>query len=253
MRRLLCMFCLFCLLGGLAAARDSTGLRLVCDDWAPYEMQDDQGNITGLSHDIVLAVLKRMQIPLAAPVEMLPWKRALALVEAGKADGAFSGVRSREREVFAYFSSEPLVQAPWVVFVRKDDLPQFNQLADLRSRKAGIVNGWSYPDKLRLLFKQGAVSVTSLDPPSNFRNLALGRVDYIVDERRSGLHIMAQNNLQDRLAIANLPAMRDDGLYLLLSKASVSAELAERFDRELKAFKASPEYRTLQSRYGIHE
>lgn len=57
---------------------------MVSDDWAPY-IYWHEGQPKGIDYEVANEVLKRLGIDV--DWQLLPWKRCLAMVEQGAADG----------------------------------------------------------------------------------------------------------------------------------------------------------------------
>ena len=74
-------------------------LRFVTEDFPPFTYASataTEDRAAGPFVEIVEAVCARMGVD--CPVQLLPWRRALALAEMGEVDGIFTVIRSPERE-----------------------------------------------------------------------------------------------------------------------------------------------------------
>jgi len=78
--RLFCTLLLACLSPSALGER----LRLVSDDWAPYIYQQN-GQPHGIDYEVTTEVFKRLGVEVEW--QFLPWKRCLAMIEQGLADG----------------------------------------------------------------------------------------------------------------------------------------------------------------------
>ncbi len=124
------------------ALADERAITLVCDEWPPYQVME-KNRVSGFCTKVVEEVFKKMGVKIAG-LDVYPWKRAIAMLEMGKTDALFSANFTRERTAYAYYPKEPLIQSPWVVWVRKGDGFTFNALSDLKYKKVGVVRGYSY-------------------------------------------------------------------------------------------------------------
>lgn len=223
------------------------GMVVVCDLWPPYQMVDREGRLEGFSVTVVTEVLQRMN----ASVDSLrhyPWKRAMAMVRVGEADALFSGNKTPARQEFARYPAEPLVSSLWVCWTRKADRLDIVQLSDLANKRVGVVSGYSYTEEFwNFINKYSRVEQVHNDE-SNFRKLNRGRLDVIVAELGNGQHIV--NTLGFKAIRPHRQyVVKQDGLYVLFSRKTVSAEVAQRFSRELAGFKREQWYFDLKKKY----
>ena len=72
------------LLACLSPLAQAERLRLVSDDWAPYVYQQN-GQPRGIDYEVTTQVFKRLGVEVEW--QFLPWKRCLAMIEQGLADG----------------------------------------------------------------------------------------------------------------------------------------------------------------------
>ena len=73
-----------------------------------------------------------------------PWARATLLVKNGKVDAIFPPFKTKEREEFLYFPTEPVSQTRNAIFARKTRRIKINKLEDLKGLTVGIIDQYSY-------------------------------------------------------------------------------------------------------------
>ncbi|MFP4583594.1 MAG: substrate-binding periplasmic protein [Desulfococcaceae bacterium] len=229
-----------------SAPAASSSLRMVCDEWPPYQIVRD-GNVSGFSVELITAALASMDVA-PGPIDAFPWKRAIHILRSGRADALFSANFSEDRLRFARYPSEPLVESSWVIWVHRKAEFSYEEMADLRGKRIGVVSGYSYtPSFWQFIRKRAAVDPVTKDE-TNFRKLSAGRLDCIVAELGNGLFIRRS------LGLDNLTPLRDhpikvDGLYLIFQRDRVSEETVARFSNALKKFKESPAHSGLRQKY----
>lgn len=219
-------------------------LRLVCDLWPPYQYKvgDD---ITGFSTEMVREVYASMGIT-TEQITPYPWKRAIAIVEHGHADGLFSANYTEDRKTFAWYPEEPLFQAPWVIWTRKGDI--ITSLEDLKGKRVGVVMGYSYtPEFWQFIETYCSVEKVSLDE-TNFKKLEFGRLDATVAEYGNGLFLKRKFALQYVTPRLDLEIKRD-GLYIIFSRDTVPESFVKEFTNKLRQYKTSEDYLLLRKKY----
>ena len=84
------------------------------EDYPPMEMVVN-GMLTGFHVDIVNEVSKAMGV--TVQWKSVPWKRALSMIEKGKADGITYISRNTKREKFAIFLDGNVLSSSTVIFL----------------------------------------------------------------------------------------------------------------------------------------
>ncbi|MCQ4294487.1 transporter substrate-binding domain-containing protein [Pseudomonas stutzeri] len=113
-------------------------LQFVTEDFPPFtyaQTSTDDDIVAGPFVEIVAAVCAKLQID--CPVQLLPWRRALALAEAGEAQGIFTVIRSPEREQ-AFHLTRMLVTSRYGVYARTANRFVFHHPQDLAGRTVAV-------------------------------------------------------------------------------------------------------------------
>ncbi|MCK7616195.1 substrate-binding periplasmic protein [Roseibium sediminicola] len=111
--------------------------------------------------------------------ELVPWKRALVLSQAGKA--AIIGFsKTKEREEHWHYSA-PLFFDELVFVARKGHEFEYSGLESLVGRRVGIKSGATYGDDFEEAKRAGhLVAVETTDREDQLRMLVAGRVDLVL-------------------------------------------------------------------------
>src|SRR5580658_803657 len=154
------------------------------DDFRPFEFVKD-GQPTGFDNELIEDLRKYASFPVKQ--EILPWTGILAGVSTGKYDVAITAVIiTKERKQSLEFTS-PIADATHYYVKRKDD-KSINSIKDLNGKTVGVQAGSALlgrlPELGTMLEKTGGklgkvVEYTSY--PEAYQDLALGRVDYVVN------------------------------------------------------------------------
>lgn len=121
-------------------------LRCVSLDYPPLIFTGADGKPQGVAVDVVKQALG--PAGWTVELEVLPWARALNLMQQGERDCIFTIFKTPEREEFLDFSSRPLLQQPISLYARKDSGIRFHgDLSKLGSQKWVVVRAVSYGER----------------------------------------------------------------------------------------------------------
>lgn len=221
-------------------------IELICDEWPPYQIvENDQ--VSGFSTKVVKTVFERMKVSVKS-IKAYPWKRAITMIEKGKADALFSANYTEERTKFAFYPDEKIVNSPWVMWIREEDELKFESFNDLLGKKVGLVRGYSYTPELWNFVKKHNIYEEVTNDEQNFRILNAGRVDYITAELGNGIFIVKNTGLNKIIPLKDNP-LKSDGLYIIFNKKNVPKSFVEKFSEELKKLKQESLYKFLYDEY----
>ena len=154
------------------------------DDFRPFEFVKD-GKPTGFDNELIEDL--RKYAPFEIKQEILPWTGILAGVSTGKYDVAITAaIITKERRKSLEFTS-PIADATHFYVKRKGDTT-ITSIKDLNGKIVGVQAGSALlarlPELGAMLEKEGGklgkvVEYTSY--PEAYQDLALGRVDYVVN------------------------------------------------------------------------
>jgi polar amino acid transport system substrate-binding protein len=154
------------------------------DDFRPFEFVKD-GKPTGFDNELIEDL--RKYAPFEIKQEILPWTGILAGVSTGKYDVAITAaIITKERKQSLDFTS-PIADATHYYVKRKDD-KSISSVKDLNGKIVGVQAGSALlarlPELGAMLEKDGGklgkiIEYTSY--PEAYQDLALGRVDYVVN------------------------------------------------------------------------
>ena len=123
------LFILILLFTTMAPNARAAEVRIITEDWAPFNFVDESGTVTGVGTEIVNELIARTMPGMK--VEVLPWKRAFNLASTKPRVGLFSLSRTPVREDnFRWVG--PLFSVRDYLFVLADNDVELNNVADLR-------------------------------------------------------------------------------------------------------------------------
>ncbi|WP_347928221.1 transporter substrate-binding domain-containing protein [Pseudomonas helvetica] len=219
-------------------------LRIVTEPWAPY-VYEENGQALGLDYETTAIVFQRLGIEVEW--QFLPWKRCLAMLDQGLADGALDIFHSSERDATLLYPSEPLSEVEFVLFYANDRPHPFRTLEDLRGLTIGTSPGYLYSQDFRdsTLFTREPAPTHE----ANFGKLQRGRIDLLITDRRVGQTLLDTLKLRDQIS-ESPTVISHQSQFLALRRNAGMDLLVQRFGAELKRFKREPAYAQLSARYG---
>ncbi|MBW1245832.1 substrate-binding periplasmic protein [Pseudomonas tolaasii] len=218
-------------------------LRIVTEPWAPY-VYEDKGTMRGLDYETTVIVFQRLGVDV--DWQFLPWKRCLAMLDQGHADGALDIFHSHDRDAQLLYPSEPLSEVEFALFYANERPHPVETLDDLRGLTVGTSPGYLYGDGFSesTLFKREPAP----SHEANFGKLALGRIDLVITDRRVGQHVIKALGLEGKISQAPLVVSRQQQ-FLAVRRGAGMDLLVRRFAAELKRFKQEPAYAALSAKY----
>ena len=225
----------------ICANASARTLELVTLQYPPYEYEED-GELKGFVVDIIHAVFQRMDQPIN--ITLLPWARALQMIEDGTADAIFTAYKTPERELFADYSNEILMPQVISLFVRQGSPITFNgDLAELKQYTFGAVRGVSYGRVFDEAVEQAIIEQPDLAATGeiNMEKLIAGRFDILVSNKYGGLHILQKMGALNQVRELT-PEVESLPSYIAFSKKQNLSDFRDRFDEVLVELKTDGTY-----------
>ncbi|QSI78513.1 substrate-binding periplasmic protein [Niveibacterium microcysteis] len=222
--------------------------RLVTFDYPPFMVADSAGQLSGLMIDVVTEAFKRMGK--AVRIELYPFSRCLAMVEAGDADAMFTIKRTPQREARYLFPKEPVLTQHYVFFVRSNSALEFKgTLTDFANTTIGVVDNTSYGGTFDAAVKQGVFKKLDTAPnyESNFRKLLVGRVDAVIISQVVGQAIVKRLNAAEQVRVSG-PAVETAMSYMMFNKKTQPALISE-FDKAIASMREDGTLGRIQNAY----
>jgi polar amino acid transport system substrate-binding protein len=184
------------LLSGLLAAASAQHLTLTTEEYPPYNMSDAKGRVSGISTQIVKALLA--EAGLTHEVTVYPWARAISMARVQPHTCVYSMSRTPEREAL-YKWIGPLVHNDWALFALLGT-PSPTRLDELIDARIGSYQGDAIVSYLQT--RGHRVDVAPADD-FNPKKLQMGRIDYWATGRLLGEHRLRQQGIQDIAPVLN--------------------------------------------------
>jgi polar amino acid transport system substrate-binding protein len=208
----------------------------------PTMYADAHGAPCGIYPAIIGAAFARIGEPVRLVVR--PFRRVLAGLGTGELAGG-SVVMTPERARVAVFS-EPYATEQVAVYYRAGSAAPAPGITGLHGKRIGVIRGWAYGAAFDEARGRRLFTVEEVDEDAtNFRKLALGRVDIVLATRVSGELLRRQRAFT--VAIAKGPTLATVPIRLAVSRGKLHAELLHRFDGAIAQMRQSGELAAIEA------
>lgn len=232
-----------------------TKLQIVTLEYRPHIFTEDNV-VKGIYYDVIMEMGKRTGIQVE--IMVLPWRRALNMLEQGECDAAFPASKTPEREMYAIFMNEDLYKSEYGLFVRRGEEFQFDKIEDLYGKTIGIAAGNACTPEFeeakkahRFTIDEGGGTIEQ-----NFQKLIRDRFDIYIVNIMAGLDAIKRLNISDQVTVLpkRIAKGAGEGLpkYLMFSKAAKidkKEELMLLFDKTLVEMKTDGTVNAIIEKY----
>ncbi len=217
-------------------------------EYPPLEFSNKAGAASGAAVEIVTRIMNRLNHSVS--IEVLPWTRAVKMVQFGRADAIFTIFKNPERQLFLNYSTEILIPQPVAFYAKKESAISYegNPL-NLKHLKVGVVSTISYGRKFDST--RGLMTVErTATLEQNFAKLMLGRIDLVISNVYSAEIVINRMRIAD--AVKQLePYVESVPSYIAFAKVKDTGSLLADFDRELAKLKKSGDYDRIIKKWGV--
>lgn len=207
-----CVGLLSCLSLPLYAA-EPLQLRLLTEDFPPFSMLREDGQVDGLSSDIVREMMRRAGI--AYRIELLPWVRAYNRAVLEPNTCVYSTTRTEQREPQLKWIG-PVVENQWVLYGRDDGPKELRSLEAARRYRLG---GYTGDAEAQYLIARGFEVDLASNDLQNLRKLLAGRIDLWATGKYLGAALIAREK-----ATGLRPLLTFNSVFLYLACNQMMAD-----------------------------
>jgi polar amino acid transport system substrate-binding protein len=189
-------------------------ITVVTEEYPPYNFQDANKKITGISTDVVEEVLKRAKLDYQ--LGMYPWARAYQMAQDGPNVLIYSIGRSEKRETLFKWVD---VIAPYDVYLYRLKSRSNLNVTDLASAKNLKVGAVREDVRAQYLEKEGFKTDLVTDDSTNAKKLAAERIDLFPIDELGQVAMYKRDGLDPSSVVktVKLDAL-SAGLYMAFSK-----------------------------------
>lgn len=237
--------CLCLLATGAAQGQTRPPLVLVNAVYPPFVNPPGHPQGEGLDIEIAREALRRAGHTLQ--VQLLPWKRALLMLELGRADLTTTISRNGDRDRYLRWTPSYRNGANYHFYTRKGAPLRLSEAADLAGLHLGTVTGFFYPDALT---RQAGVIVDSAkDVTVLAQKLNAGRIDVMVVTGIRGAWEIREAGLAGMLTKQPYEYAAESPNYLAFSKARSNEALVAATGEALDQMRRDGAMAAIERRY----
>ncbi|WP_237361479.1 substrate-binding periplasmic protein [Vibrio marisflavi] len=223
-------------------------LIFVTEKYPPHNYVDDQGQLTGLSVEVILGAAKLAGSQLAPEhIEILPWARGYKMALNHKDTVLFTTSRKPEREALFQWIGPISKGSPSVLLARKTSEISIGSSSDLLNYRIGVIRGDSLQKRLEDLGVPSKMLVKSHSPEELAKLLNRREIDLWAHNPAGAEKILRQYGISpDKFESVYQFKFNDN--YIAANK-HISQEVITRVQKALDKFKATKEYQSILTKY----
>ena len=211
--------------------------------YAPFESQNEKGEIVGFDIDVVSAVAKKAGIEVK--FVNTPWEGIFNNLAQGDRDLLVSAITiTDERKQMMDFSA-PYFDAQQLIAVKADS--KIAKFDDLKKLKVGVQTGTTGDEVVSKLIGKTSTSIKRFEStPLALKELESGGVDAVVADNGVVIHYVANNTGAQFKTVADA-SFTPEQYGLAVKKGN--AELLEKINQGLADIKADGTYDKIYTQY----
>lgn len=225
-----------------AAPVTAEKLRIVTEEFPPFDYTAANGEVAGLATEVVREVLAELDTDVR--IEVLPWARALRLARTEPGTMLYSVVRTAEREDDFHWVGVVCEVKSYLFRLKERTDIRADTLDDLKGYTIGVVRDWAGQ---KYLERKGFTNIQPVvESDRNIAKLLSGRVDLIEDYEANLIHRMNALGIDTaRVAKVYFNADISGPLYAAFNKETSDA-LVQRFRDAFDAVHRDGRYEVIQ-------
>lgn len=209
------------------------------DPWPPFLLGTEGSDSTeGIGVELIRAIFDRID-NVNVRIPLVPWKRAMNLVEQGKADAIPLLYKTPEREAVMDFTA-PLFSSKDLVWYSKSYFPnglEWQTTDDFTPYAMGIVNGYTYSEEVSQAIADKKIRVVDAKNVNQLLTmLAGGRIDIAIANEIVGVALIKKEFKNRNIVSMKKPISEDDN-YLGFSKKTSARELIPKINKAIAELK----------------
>lgn len=211
--------------------------------YAPFESQNEKGEIVGFDIDVVTAIAQKAGIEVK--FVNTPWEGIFNTLAQGDRDFLVSAITITDERKQTMDFSQPYFDAQQLIAVKKNS--KVGKFDDLKKLKVGVQTGTTGDEVVTKLLGKNSTNVKRFEStPLALKELESGGVDAVVADNGVVINYVANNTA------AGFKTVSDKGFvpeqYGLAVKKG-NAELLEKLNKGLADIKADGTYDQIYTKY----
>ena len=231
--------------GETAGPATDAGLRIITEEFPPFNYAGADGNAAGQSTEVVNDILIRLNQK--ASIEVLPWSEGYNLTSAGPRTVLYSTVRTDEREkLFRWVG--PIASVDYMLYARNGSGLQVGSLE--AAKKAGRTGVVEDDARYQFLLENRFLNITTCESDAEcLRNLMAGTTDLWLGSSADAADIAKKEGIDPSAFVALYP-VRTVPLYIAFSNDTPDTVIT-RWQDALDAMKKDGTFDAIRKKYGL--
>jgi polar amino acid transport system substrate-binding protein len=211
--------------------------------YAPFESQNEKGEIVGFDIDIVRAAAEKAGIEVR--FINTPWEGIFNALKQGDRDLLVSSITITDERKQSMDFSDPYFDAHQLIAVKTDS--EVAHFADLKSLKVGVQNGTTGDEAVSKLQGKNSADIKRFEStPLALKELEAGGVDAVVADNGVVVNYV-KNNAGNKFKMVDDPAFVPEHYGIAVRKGD--ADLLAKLNKGLAAIKADGSYDRIYASY----
>lgn len=211
--------------------------------YAPFESQNEKGEIVGFDIDVVKAVAAKAGIEVK--FVNTPWEGIFNTLAQGDRDLLVSAITITDERKQTMDFSAPYFDAKQLIAVKEN--AKIKTLADLKKLKVGVQTGTTGDEVVTKLIGKNSANIKRFEStPLALKELEAGGVDAVVADNGVVIHYVA-NNAGSKFRTVDDTSFTPEQYGIAVKKGN--AELLEKINTALAAVKADGTYDKIYASY----
>lgn len=247
--------CVLVLSQNTVRAQEKPVLRLVGDNWCPYNCDPRQGT-KGYMVDLLN---KALGADYRVDYALMPWTRALQAVQRGERDILLATTPGTTPNLLL---SQPMGIDRTCFFIPATTTWTYRNLADLSQKRIGVIQDYKYDNDGpidRLISRYRATRDPRVDLAvgddalgSNFRKLLAGRMDVVLENELVGAYTIRLMGLGSSLKLAGCDTTALGTVHVAMSpKSKQATALLAQIDTTVRQLRETKALAQILQPYGI--
>ena len=211
--------------------------------YAPFESQNEKGDIVGFDIDVVRAIAAKAGITVT--FANTPWEGIFNALKQGDRDLLVSSIPITDERKQSMDFSDPYFDAHQLIAVKADS--KIARFEDLKSRKVGVQTGTTGDETISKLQGKNSPDIKRFEStPLALKELETGGIDAVVADNGVVVNYM-KNNAGNKFKTVNDAAFAPEHYGIAVKKGN--AALLARLNKGLAAIKADGSYDRIYASY----
>ena len=211
--------------------------------YAPFESQNEKGEIVGFDIDIVRAVAAKAG--LEVKFVNTPWEGIFNALKQGDRDLLVSSITITDERRQSMDFSAPYFDAHQLIAVKGDS--KVTRFEDLKSLRVGVQTGTTGDEAISKLQGKNSTNIKRFEStPLALKELEAGGIDAVVADNGVVINYVA-NNAATKFRTVNDPAFVPEQYGIAVRKGN--AELLAKVNQGLAAIRADGSYDRIYAKY----